>query len=125
MYMYMYVHVQVVMVTLTTPTVVCTHPQELRDQLQVALGEVEDLREARERQREKVEAIVKQRDMYRTLLAQTTPLPPETGLMPVAKVATPGQGEGSVAMVTTVSQVDQETSQALKVCTCTCVCMCV
>ena len=55
------------------------HPlQDLRLQLQVALGEVEDLREGRERQKEMVEAIVQQRDMYRTLLAQATPLPQES-----------------------------------------------
>ena len=54
------------------------HIQDLRGQLESALGEVEDLREARERQKEMVEAIVKQRDMYRTLLAQATPLPLES-----------------------------------------------
>jgi len=39
---------------------------------------MDDLRERRERQKEMVEAIVKQRDMYRTLLAQATPLPQES-----------------------------------------------
>ena len=53
-------------------------PQELRGQLDSALTEVEELRDARERQKEMVEAIVKQRDMYRTLLAQSTPLPTES-----------------------------------------------
>ena len=53
-------------------------PQELRGQLDSALKEVEEMRDARERQKEMVEAIVKQRDMYRTLLAQSTPLPMES-----------------------------------------------
>ena len=53
-------------------------PQELQVQLQTALKEVDNLREARERQKEMVFAVVKQRDMYRTLLAQSTPLPAET-----------------------------------------------
>lgn len=39
------------------------------------MRQVEELREARERQKGMVEAIVSQRDMYRTLLAQATPLP--------------------------------------------------
>ena len=39
---------------------------------------MDDLRERRERQKEMVEAIVKKRDMYRTLLAQATPLPQES-----------------------------------------------
>ena len=42
------------------------------------MKEVEDLRDGRERQKEMVEAIVQQRDMYRTLLAQSTPLPLST-----------------------------------------------
>ena len=42
------------------------------------MREMDDLRERRERQKEMVEAIVKQRDMYRTLLAQATPLPQES-----------------------------------------------
>ena len=47
-------------------------PQELQVQLQTALKEVDDLCEARERQKEMVFADVKQRDMYQTLLAQST-----------------------------------------------------
>ena len=46
--------------------------------MDTALREMDDLRERRERQKEMVEAIVKQRDMYRTLLAQATPLPQES-----------------------------------------------
>ena len=37
--------------------------------------ELSMLRESREKQKEMVESIVKQRDMYRILLAQSTPLP--------------------------------------------------
>ena len=37
--------------------------------------ELNVLKESRERQKEMVESIVKQRDMYRILLAQSTPLP--------------------------------------------------
>ena len=54
--------------------------QELKAQLDTALGEVKDLQESRERQTEIVKSIVNQRDMYRTLLAQSTPLPPDTSM---------------------------------------------
>ena len=92
-------------------------------QLQTALQEVEDLRDGRERQKEMVSAVVKQRDMYRTLLAQSTPLPLESGQTPVSKIVseiTPARrGVEPVAMVATPSfQVDPETTQALKVCMC-------
>ena len=53
----------------------CCQSQELRGQLDAALREIEDLHKARDRQKEMVQAIVNQRDMYRTLLAQNTPLP--------------------------------------------------
>lgn len=49
-------------------------------QLETALLEVDSLKESRERQKEMVQAIVNQRDMYRTLLAQATPLPEDSGL---------------------------------------------
>lgn len=39
---------------------------------------MDNLKESRERQKEMVQAIVNQRDMYRTLLAQATPIPGET-----------------------------------------------
>ena len=39
------------------------------------MDELGRLREARERQKEMVKAIVNQRDMYQRLLAQATPLP--------------------------------------------------
>lgn len=62
-----------------------------------------------------VSAVVKQRDMYRTLLAQSTPLPVETGQTPGSKV-TPTKGAEAVAVVTIpTTQIDQETTQALKV----------
>ena len=91
--------------------------QELQGQLHSAMREVDDLREARERQKEMVSAVVKQRDMYRTLLAQSTPLPGDIVTPPRSKVASAAtrEGEESVAMVTTPAQVvDMETAQALK-----------
>ena len=95
-------------------------------QLQTALQEVEDLRDGRERQKEMVSAVVKQRDMYRTLLAQSTPLPLESGQTKVVSEVTPARrGVETVAMVATPSfQVDPETTQALKVCMCACTCIC-
>ncbi|XP_054976552.1 nucleoprotein TPR isoform X2 [Sorex araneus] len=45
---------------------------ELQLQLESALSELEQLRESRQHQRQLVESIVRQRDMYRILLSQTT-----------------------------------------------------
>ncbi|XP_010135775.1 PREDICTED: nucleoprotein TPR, partial [Buceros rhinoceros silvestris] len=45
---------------------------ELQSQLEEALGELEKLRESRRHQMQLVESIVRQRDMFRILLAQTT-----------------------------------------------------
>ena len=69
--------------------------QELRDELESAQQEVENLKESRERQREMVQAIVNQRDMYRTLLAQATPLPGDSSFSPVrsGRRGTGGEGE--------------------------------
>ena len=52
----------------------CSHLR-LKEQLKEAMDELGRLREARERQKEMVKAIVNQRDMYQRLLAQATPLP--------------------------------------------------
>ncbi|XP_064382187.1 nucleoprotein TPR-like isoform X2 [Halichondria panicea] len=52
--------------------------QALRSQLDEALEEVRELQLSRERQTEMVKSIVQQRDMYRTLLAQATPLPTDS-----------------------------------------------
>ena len=52
----------------------CSHLR-LKEQLKEAMDELGRLREARERQKEMVKAIVNQRDMYQHLLAQATPLP--------------------------------------------------
>ena len=52
--------------------------QQLQQQLDTAMEELLLLKEGRERQKEQVEAIVQQRDMYRLLLAQSTPLPADT-----------------------------------------------
>jgi nucleoprotein TPR len=62
--------------------------------LESAQREVENLKESRERQREMVQAIVNQRDMYRTLLAQATPLPGDTSLSPVRSGRRGAGGEG-------------------------------
>ena len=65
-----------------------------------------------------VTAIVKQRDMYRTLLAQSTPLPPEMGVQqsPRSKV-TPSKGEEVFTdLVRSTTPVDStSSSEALKV----------
>jgi hypothetical protein len=44
---------------------------ELKQQLEKALGELEELRGARQREAEMVESIVRQRDMYRVLYSQS------------------------------------------------------
>ena len=66
-----------------------------------------------------VTAVVKQRDMYRTLLAQSTPLPGEqtsSRSKSVSGISPRREGLEPVAMVATpTSQIDLETSQALKV----------
>lgn len=54
----------------------------MRSQLAAALQEVEKVNEQREKQKEMVQSVVNQRDMYRTLLAQATPLPGEQSLSP-------------------------------------------
>lgn len=68
--------------------------QELRDELESAQREVENLKESRERQREMVQAIVNQRDMYRTLLAQATPLPGDSSFSPTRSGRRDTRGEG-------------------------------
>ena len=66
-----------------------------------------------------VSAVVKQRDMYRTLLAQSTPLPVESDQTmgsKVTTVTTPTKGVETGDMETTpTSQMDSEATQALKV----------
>ena len=49
---------------------------ELRQQLESALQDVDQMRTARSRQAEMVESIVRQRDMYRVLLEQAGSAPP-------------------------------------------------
>ncbi|XP_048338451.1 nucleoprotein TPR isoform X1 [Sphaerodactylus townsendi] len=49
-----------------------TKISELQNQLDEAINELEKLRESRQHQMQLVESIVRQRDMYRILLAQTT-----------------------------------------------------
>uniref|UniRef100_A0A8D2J5L1 Nucleoprotein TPR n=1 Tax=Varanus komodoensis TaxID=61221 RepID=A0A8D2J5L1_VARKO len=62
---------------------------ELQSQLNEAISELEKLRESRHHQMQLVDSIVRQRDMYRILLAQTTgvaiPLPEEMSLTSTPK----------------------------------------
>lgn len=58
--------------TLLRTAVVAFRISELQSQLEEALGELEKLRESRHHQMQLVESIVRQRDMFRILLAQTT-----------------------------------------------------
>ncbi|KAK3607529.1 hypothetical protein CHS0354_025782 [Potamilus streckersoni] len=60
-------------------TAIDSKTRELKEQLDTALQELEELKEARGRQAELVESIVRQRDMYRVLLQQgdsVSPLSP-------------------------------------------------
>lgn len=57
---------------LLTKPVVGFRISELQSQLEEALNELEKLRESRHHQLQLVESIVRQRDMFRILLAQTT-----------------------------------------------------
>ena len=101
-----------------------SQPQELQLELETALREVEDLREGRERQREMVSAVVQQRDMYRTLLAQSTPLPGDTTMATDGSGRTPLRTKPlpttttPISMVTSpredVVAVDTEAAGALK-----------
>ena len=71
-------HCAYIVLTLHSCWLTCA--QELHMKLETALLEVDTLKENRERQKEMVQAIINQRDMYRTLLAQATPLPEDSGL---------------------------------------------
>ncbi|XP_033645246.1 nucleoprotein TPR-like [Asterias rubens] len=76
---------------------------ELKQQLDSALKDIEEMRYARARQTDMVEAIVRQRDMYKVLLQQSGTTPPPASLMmsasplqspiraPAAAAGTPGQ----------------------------------
>ena len=64
--------------------------------MSTAQSEIDELREARERQKELVQSIVNQRDMYRTLLAQTTPLPRDTQTLRSSGCDTSSLGEGEM-----------------------------
>lgn len=89
--------------------------QELRSQLDTALGEINELHKARDRQKEMVQAIVNQRDMYRTLLAQSTPLPGES---PRARRTSGGQGmpveTDSAGGASNTRESESETTKQLK-----------
>ncbi|XP_041484562.1 nucleoprotein TPR-like isoform X2 [Lytechinus variegatus] len=92
---------------------------DLKKQLDEAIEELDDMRSARSRQTEMVESIVRQRDMYRVLLAQTGASPPP---LPTSPFTTPNQKSPhkKSPLVTTASQKspglllpsDQETKKA-------------
>ncbi|XP_038056577.1 nucleoprotein TPR-like [Patiria miniata] len=69
----------------------------LKQQLDAASQDIQEMREARARQTEMVEAIVRQRDMYRVLLQQsgTTP-PPMSLIMSVSPLASPALAPAAV-----------------------------
>ena len=50
--------------------------RELKEELQTVHEELEQLREARERQTQHVTTLVRQRDLYRVLLSQAKTTPP-------------------------------------------------
>ncbi|XP_064416030.1 translocated promoter region b, nuclear basket protein isoform X2 [Latimeria chalumnae] len=72
---------------------------ELQSELENAVTEIERLREARNNQMQLVESIVRQRDMYRILLAQTTGMAIPT--QEVSVTATPKHSPGVAQAVST------------------------
>ncbi|XP_030839084.1 nucleoprotein TPR isoform X3 [Strongylocentrotus purpuratus] len=76
---------------------------ELKKQLEESIEELDGMRSARSRQTEMVESIVRQRDMYRVLLAQTGASPPP---LPTSPFTTPTQKSlhKKSPLVTTASQ---------------------
>ncbi|OXB72510.1 UNVERIFIED_CONTAM: hypothetical protein H355_016379 [Colinus virginianus] len=96
---------------------------ELRSQLSEALNELEKLRESRRHQLQLVESIVRQRDMFRILLAQTTGaviplqgmLPEETSLTSTPKCSSIPQAMSTPAPVSMSESVETvEAKAALK-----------
>ncbi|OXB56886.1 hypothetical protein ASZ78_013394 [Callipepla squamata] len=98
---------------------------ELRSQLSEALNELEKLRESRHHQLQLVESIVRQRDMFRILLAQTTGaviplqasgmLPEETSLTSTPKCSSIPQAMSTPAPVSMSESVETvEAKAALK-----------
>ncbi|XP_064604367.1 nucleoprotein TPR-like [Liolophura sinensis] len=70
---------------------------ELQEQLDGCISELEELRNARNRQMEMAESIIRQRDMYRVLLGQTGQLPAKIAAgitSPGAVPATSNNGSG-------------------------------
>lgn len=77
--------------------------------MDASLREIEELHKARDRQKEMVQAIVNQRDMYRTLLAQNTPLPGDSPSRAPRRSST-----GLSMHVETDSAGESETAKQLK-----------
>ncbi|XP_048581842.1 nucleoprotein TPR isoform X2 [Nematostella vectensis] len=81
---------------------------ELKSQLEISLKEVEHMKDARARQMTMVESVVRQRDMYRVLLANTGQSPiPLSGLDDASLIPTPSTPDKSMAAM-------EETREALK-----------
>ncbi|KAK9403943.1 nucleoprotein TPR [Crotalus adamanteus] len=92
-----------------------TKISELQNQLGEAIIELEKLREARHHQMQLVESIVRQRDMYRILLAQTTgvaiPLQ-ASSILPEELTSTPKRLSGSLPASTPTSVPVIESTEA-------------
>ncbi|XP_069088104.1 nucleoprotein TPR isoform X2 [Pleurodeles waltl] len=77
---------------------------ELQTELEKALSELQQLRDARSHQMQLVESIVRQRDMYRILLAQTTGLPIPTQ-EEITLLSTPKRSPGAAKVPSTPTPV--------------------
>ncbi|XP_078498755.1 nucleoprotein TPR isoform X2 [Lissotriton helveticus] len=77
---------------------------ELQTELEKALSELQQLRDARSHQMQLVESIVRQRDMYRILLAQTTGLPIPTQ-EEITLLSTPKRSPGGAKVTSTPTPV--------------------
>ncbi|XP_049632341.1 nucleoprotein TPR isoform X3 [Suncus etruscus] len=90
---------------------------ELQAQLEGALAELEQLRESRQHQRQLVDSIARQRDMYRILLSQTTgmaiPLQAST-LEEISLVSTPKRPSASQAVSTPAPVPASEAAEAIE-----------
>ncbi|XP_014665092.1 PREDICTED: nucleoprotein TPR-like [Priapulus caudatus] len=83
--------------------------QELQEQLNAATKDLEELRAARQRQADMVESIVRQRDMYRVLLADTSVAPSENGSMITSTPSVPhGQDKELGETKAALSQMQRE-----------------
>ena len=84
--------------------------QELQEQYETAVRELEAMKESTDRQKEMVQAIINQRDMYRTLLAQSTPLPGDSPGQPRPRRPSRGR-EGGMEEVDAGGEVSEKESE--------------